>query len=123
MNRKLFGFGKKKAISVCNLTMLNLDLQTQDEARYLDPFLKRNDEYMKMLKRLQFENIDPVVEATTDYQKALSFLEVAEYCPYENVVRRAVNAMDRVIASGSNYYANDELEMAESSMIRLEELL
>ena len=78
---------------------------------------------MKMLKRQRFANIDPVVEATTDYQKALSFLDMAEYCPYENVVRRALNAIDRVIARESSYYANDELEIAESSKIRLEELL
>ena len=87
--------------------MQNMDLQTQDEARCLDPFLKTNDEYMKMLKRQRFENIGPVVEATTDYQKALSFLEMAEYCPYDNIVRRALNTIDRVIARGSSYYAND----------------
>ena len=80
MNRKLFGFGKKKSTSVSNL---NLDPHAQDEARCLDPFLKTNDDYMEILKRQRFENIDPVIEATTDYQKALSFLEMAEYCPYE----------------------------------------
>ena len=34
---------------------------------------------MKMLKKQRFANIDLVVEATADYQKALSFLEMAEY--------------------------------------------
>ena len=58
---------------------------------------------MNMLKRQQYENIDPVIEATTDYQKALCFLEMAEYCPYENVVRRALNAIDRVIARGNSF--------------------
>ena len=81
MNRKLFGLGKKKAISVSNLTMQNLDLQTQDEARCLDPFLKTNDEYMKMLKRQRFANIDLVVEATADYQKPLSFLKWPNIAP------------------------------------------
>ena len=76
---------------------------------------------MNMLKRQRYENIDPVIEATTDYQKALCFLEMAEYCPYENVVRPALNAIDRVI--GNSFYASDELEIAESSKIRLEELL
>ena len=120
MNRKLFGFGKKKSTSVSNL---NLDLHAQDEARCLDPFLKTNDDYMEILKRQRFENIDPVIEATTDYQKALSFLEIAEYYPYENVVRRVLYAIDRVIARGSSCYASDELEIAESSRIRLVELL
>ena len=123
MSRKLFGFGKKKASSVNNLTVSNPNLQLQEEARGLDPFLATSDEYMEMLKRQRFENINPVIEATTDYQKALSFLEMAEYCPYENVVRRALNAIDRVIGRGSSCYASDELEIAESSRIRLEELL
>ena len=103
MSPKLFGFGKKKASSVNNQTVSNLDLQTQDEARGLDPFLEKNDEYMKMLKRQRYENIDRVIEATADYQKALSFLEMAEYCPYENVVRHALNAIDRIIARGSSF--------------------
>ena len=98
-----------------NLTMQNLDLQTQDEARCLDPFLKTNDEYMKMLKRQRFANIDPVVEATTDYQKALSFLDMAEYCPYENVVRRALNAIDRVIARRSSFYARNSRVKQDST--------
>ena len=124
MNRKLFGFGKKKASSVNNLTVSNPNLQLQEEARGLDPFLATNDEYMNMLKRQRYGNIDPVIESTTDYRlKALSFLEMAEYCPYENVVRCALNAIDRVIARGNSFYASDELEIAESSKIKLEELL
>ena len=123
MSRKLFRFGKKKASSVNNLTVTNPNLQLQEEARGLESFLATNNEYMNMLKRQRYGNIDPVIEATTDYQKALSFLEMAEYCPYENVVRRALNAIDRVIARGYSFYASDELEIAESSKIRLEELL
>ena len=64
-----------------------------------------------MIKGQRYENIDPVIEATTDYQKALCFLEMAEYCPYENVVRRALNAIDRLIARGNSFYASDELEI------------
>ena len=113
----------RRKSSANNLTVSNPNLQLQEEARGLDPFLATNDEYMNMLKRQRYENIDPVIEATTDYQKALCFLEMAEYCPYENVVWRALNAIDRVIARGNSFYASDELELAESSKIRLEELL
>ena len=87
------------------MSNLNLDPHAQDEARCLDPFLKTNDDYMEILKRQRFENIDPVIEATTDYQKALSFLEMAEYCPHDSITR------------GSSCYASDELEIAESSRI------
>ena len=81
--------------------MSNPNPQLQEEARELDPFLATNDEYMNMLKRQRYENIDPVIEATTDYPKALCFLDMAEYCPYENVVRRALNAIDRALARAS----------------------
>ena len=38
MSRKLFGFGKKKASTVNNLTVSNPNLQLQEGARGLDPF-------------------------------------------------------------------------------------
>ena len=50
MSQELFGFGKKKASSVNNLTVSNPNLQLQEEARELDPFLATNYEYMNMLK-------------------------------------------------------------------------
>ena len=103
MNRKLFNFGKKKASSSNDLSTSNLRLQPQDEARGLNPFLATNDQYLEALKRQRYESVNPEIEATTDYQKALSFLEMAEYCPCGDVIRGALNAIDRIIAGGNSF--------------------